>query len=996
MNCVSKNSYEAWNSNPKNFQYENISNDDILLNVAARDSSKNNDAFRLMASLDAKKHITDPKNIQDENIYKNRKYFEKFDVAEVIRGDYQRLAFDIDINNGDIEIEQFVLAIYQLKTIIEKFGIPLDNVHGIIELTRNGGIYRKPFLDYPDYDIITEFTNVFKNVITLENDEQSKDFSCHLTIPEYWFTRASLFDLFSQGKNHYNNTNEYCTVEFNINNPDEYCKHANYFSKYIDRSIFKNNGKQQIFRFGLSGKALKHRKCPDCTDEQYDEIIRKNFNNYLVSKTMYDLKENFISNNDNRYQAVRIYMDTLRKIDVTNKNRKTKKHQDLIDDIGNEIDSNSNIDKNIMEGLLGTDKIHGIYIPKKSDHREWIYSIILQMKMYILESDHEVSDDELFNEFIQKKYQYYSNSGHRYLKQDYSIRWAIQKVRDDSSHALNITTIIKLYEHALRNDLLNETTEFNLIVNNKINCFKYNIFEFKKLVSNGVSYVKLALYIYHTFIFFSNTKDEKNACGKIAYLDDHDELVIKDFKAFLNDRETDPIIIKLYRKYTFVDKRIKDESKAAKLEIILTPIPIKLAFDIFDRYKQRYYDYCNYSNDPNMFSLYCNPIKFNLDSEHHENNPKLPECVSKILDIISTEISDGNLIVNTAKKEYVLNWFAYILQHPEDRNRIALHIVSEQGVGKNILTNTICKYLGDEFSETNLNIDSVIGQYTGNLDNKLLLVINELDRSNKDMDRLKSIITEDCVSINKKYGNKYTAKNTASYIFLSNHTDTKIISNGDRRFTYIRSYGKPLDDSEYKNMCIPGTAGVLKDEYHNEFINYLLARDLSEFKPNTCEDFDKTALLDQARDENRSSVHSLLLCVLKAYGLMGIKMIGVNDFKNMINEAIITNKSLINDSDMDYGYTYFKNHIVSKINELQINLGTIEDHNLNGMDELMDEMCNYENDLHEEFNKIQLTSKTLTKIVDFNDDKDLVKYKCGIRNNAYTNKWVISLKSQLN
>ena len=67
---------------------------------------------------------------------------------------------------------------------------------------------------------------------------------------------------------------------------------------------------------------------------------------------------------------------------------------------------------------------------------------------------------------------------------------------------------------------------------------------------------------------------------------------------------------------------------------------------------------------------------------------------------------------------------------------------------------------------------------------------------------------------------------------------------------------------------------------------------------------------------------------------------------------------------------------------------------LDGIDELMNEMCNYENDLHEEFNKIQLTSKTLTKIIDFNDDKDLVKYKCKNRD-EYRDKWVISLKSLL-
>lgn len=963
MTHVSKNSYVTWNSNSKKHQYKNVECDDVLLNTADV-SKKGCDAFRLSSKLDATLHIKDPKNIQDEEIYKNNKFFEKYDVAEIIRGDYQRLAFDIDINYNTIEIEQYVLAIYQIKNIVEKFGISVDNVYGIIELTdiKKNGIYRKPFLDHPEFDIIDEFNRTFKNVITLENSEQTKDFSCHLTIPGYYFTRSSLYDLFSQGKNHYNSTDEYCTVEFDINNPEEYCKHANYLSKYIDRSVFKNNGMQQVFRFGLSGKALKHRKCPDCSNDQYNNIIRKNFNNYLASKTMYDLKENFISINDNRYQAVKIYMDTLKNIEVTNKHRRTKKHQDLIEDIGNEMDSNSNIDKNIMDG---------IYIPKKSDHKEWIYSIIVRMKLYLLEHG-GASDDELFNEFIQKKYRYYSNSNGKYLKQESSIRWAIQKVRDGDS-SLNITTIIKLYDHEYIG-----LSEGHFMPNNKHNCFKYNISKFKKLVSSGVSYVKLAVYIHYTFIFFTNSKHEKNACGKIAYLDDHDELVIKDYKAFLIDRETDPIIIKLYRKYTFIDKRIKDEARATKLEIILTPLPLKLAFDIFDRYKQRYYDYCIYSNDPNMFSLYCNNIKFNPQDDEP---PRLPECVSKILDIISTEINDGNLVINAAKKEYILNWFAYILQHPEDRNRIALHIVSEQGIGKNILTNAICRYLGDEFSKTNLQIDSVIGQYTGDIDNKLLVVVNELNRDNKDMDRLKSIITEDDISINKKYGNKYTTKNTASYIFLSNHTDAKIISNGDRRFTYIRSYGKPLDDSEYKNMCMPGTAGILKDEFHNDFINYLLARDLNDFNPNSCETFDKDALLDQARDENRSSIHSLLLCVLKAYGLMGIKMIGSVEFKDMINEAIIRGRNYI-----DIGGNYIKDYVTSKIDNTE---------NIEGMDDLLNEICNYENDLLEEFNKIQLTSKTLTKIIDFNDDKDLVKYRCKAMN-EYRDKWVISLKSILN
>ena len=125
--------------------------------------------------------------------------------------------------------------------------------------------------------------------------------------------------------------------------------------------------------------------------------------------------------------------------------------------------------------------------------------------------------------------------------------------------------------------------------------------------------------------------------------------------------------------------------------------------------------------------MYSNPT-----STTHKT--KLPPAIDEILNIIATERSNEENVdfcINSNKKEYILNWFAYILQHPESRNAVCLQISTVQGVGKNILSNAICDYLGSYFSEPSKDIDKVIGTYNGGIDNKLLIVMNEVDNSKK-------------------------------------------------------------------------------------------------------------------------------------------------------------------------------------------------------------------------------------------------------------------------
>ena len=510
------------------------------------------------------------------------------------------------------------------------------------------------------------------------------------------------------------------------------------------------------------------------------------------------------------------------------------KKQDLYDELADDI--------------LKHERISKKYIARQTTHAMWWHSLILQVKNYLL-SNQNATDEELFIEFGKEEYQYFSNSQNKRLYQPSDIRSAIQQAR--TNPYISIEDIIDL-----------ETT--NEEFSNKNNSLKYTIEEFKAIVqrNNGVSIPELCKLIYFTFVFFTRSDADKSSILSILYMETKQKkIVLKGYEEFIKSMKTSPIVIRLHREITKTDNR-KKENKDSTEQIIQT-LTLDQAFYSFDKYKQRFYDFrlCaknDIESNIKYFSMYSNPT----------SAPKtpIPKPIDLIVDILATELSEEEnkvLFINQEKKDYILDWFAYLLQHPESRNAVCLQISTVQGVGKNLLSNAVCDYLGSFFSEPSKDIDKVIGTYNGGIDNKLLIVMNEVDNTQKNTDLLKAIITEDTVQINVKYGLQYTGLNCANYLIYTNHIDTNTISNGDRRFTFIKSYGVPMSKAFYASICVPGKEGHLKEEIRNQFIKHLLSRDLTNYKPNEPKEFDKHVIED-SREETRSSIHKIILQILQS------------------------------------------------------------------------------------------------------------------------------------
>lgn len=973
----STNTYTAWNKRhtPENKYPQYEDSNKILINSVEKGkinkkTNKPISAFHMPNALNPTFAI-DNKLTENDRLYKSS-YFDNHDVSEVLRGDYQRLNFDLDVEANEFSIEDYLLSLHQIKKILQILNIPIECVYGAAEIPdQHNKCYTCPSKQFPELNIVEILKQEFPSIMLFDNKYQHKAISIHIFVVGYYFDRTSLFNLFCDGGEHkFFKDSTYTLVKFNGTNIEEYCDKANYFSKYIDHSIYKQNGAQQQFRFILSGKLEQDRPHAQYTKEQFIEV-RDNFNNYVSTKTESDTI--FISPNDVKYQNLKNWLDSFTgKLKTTHKSRRTPQDT-LIVEISTEIE---HIDKNIVyiEGdYTFTDNLKECI--KKNEHMNhinWICTLIKHIKWYIMEHP-EATNKEIQKVFTAPYYQYYSHSQQKKLCQPQSISWCIKKIRAEGDKVFNPYSVIRWYHSELKKSAENPE------INNKLTCLKYTFEEFKELVSQGVTYTQLAIYIHFTFIFFSDQDADQNTVTQIAFKDEKDKLIMIDLKQFWINRSDDPIIVQLYRKCLMVDGRRKNDEGTE--EIIKQFIPLKLAFTIFRKFKQTFYKYDIYSFDKDTFSLYCQPTT--------AEKTEIPEAAKKIVESLSTEFNDeiNKLVVNPEKYNYILDWFAYILQHPEDRNATALHIVSDQGIGKNILSNAICDYIGRAYSKPNLNINKdLLGDYTIQFDKYLLCVINEVDESKKAIDNLKTLITDPEVGVNIKYGPKYQCVNKPSYLFYSNHQDTKLIPSGDRRFTYIYSRAIPQPAQWYADVCEGKSR--FKKEIADQFIKHLLSRDLTDYRSTTCKKFDKPDLIDARRDEKRHPVYLLILNTLKIYEKFGMNHISKEFVKELLDKVLKSNYTILTEDDTItesifaqniykiIGYSEddegkeFKDVLVAKYPKL-----TTED--IDEIIELMGTMKKLEMDTKSD-PKLQkgISQKALNTIVQYDDNQYISPRRC--------------------
>jgi hypothetical protein len=146
---------------------------------------------------------------------------------------------------------------------------------------------------------------------------------------------------------------------------------------------------------------------------------------------------------------------------------------------------------------------------------------------------------------------------------------------------------------------------------------------------------------------------------------------------------------------------------------------------------------------------------------------------------------------------YLYSYLADIIQNPNVKNPIAFIIKGKQGTGKNMFLNAFGNILGKHHYITSSNPKDFFGDYAEGFYHKLLVNMNECEgKDTFDFEgRIKSFITEDTITLNRKFVQPITISNLARLIIFTNKSNPIPIDvrTKDRRYVVFETTDKYLD-----------------------------------------------------------------------------------------------------------------------------------------------------------------------------------------------------------
>ena len=151
---------------------------------------------------------------------------------------------------------------------------------------------------------------------------------------------------------------------------------------------------------------------------------------------------------------------------------------------------------------------------------------------------------------------------------------------------------------------------------------------------------------------------------------------------------------------------------------------------------------------------------------------------------------------------YLLVWFAFLLQCPARKPEMALFFISIEGAGKGIIFEAFAKYvMGEDHFLALRKIDDLINHFNAHLEGKRLVTVAETkegDLANKETHRaLKNAITDERTVFTKKGQDAHTAMSYNAIVMFGNNASAISIDAGDRRLCPIQMSNAMIGNMEY-------------------------------------------------------------------------------------------------------------------------------------------------------------------------------------------------------
>lgn len=169
-----------------------------------------------------------------------------------------------------------------------------------------------------------------------------------------------------------------------------------------------------------------------------------------------------------------------------------------------------------------------------------------------------------------------------------------------------------------------------------------------------------------------------------------------------------------------------------------------------------------------------------------------PRLSSKGISTVTSTIENHLkwILPDPEDQQILLDYLSFCVQFPGRKIKWAILLQGAPGCGKTFFASLIAAALGDQHIGVPDNT-VLTKEWTSWAEGKCLVCIEEIRASGKNryelMDKLKPFISNDVVTINRKFKSEYVIPNVTNYLMFTNHHDALVIDDADRRYCVFRS-----------------------------------------------------------------------------------------------------------------------------------------------------------------------------------------------------------------
>lgn len=148
--------------------------------------------------------------------------------------------------------------------------------------------------------------------------------------------------------------------------------------------------------------------------------------------------------------------------------------------------------------------------------------------------------------------------------------------------------------------------------------------------------------------------------------------------------------------------------------------------------------------------------------------------------------------------EYMLDWFAWMFQHPERPAGTCIVLRGNQGAGKGAIMRAIGKICGQHFVHIS-SVKHLVGNFNGHLHDAIFVFSDEAFWAGdiQNTGALKTLITEPTVMIERKHRDVFSVPNRVHLMMATNNDWAAPVSLDDRRFCVIDVPDARVGDDRY-------------------------------------------------------------------------------------------------------------------------------------------------------------------------------------------------------